>query len=176
MSEPLLVWGFALLGVAAALLVLELFIPSGGVIGLVAGAAVVASLVCFWRVNTMWGLSSTLGVVVLTPVVVAFFLKVWPDTPVGRRLILGGDEESEGPLQQSEQRRREERARREALIGAEGEALTDLHPVGAVRVAGQRHEGLAQGGFVDAGQRVRVVGVEGTSLKVRRVAASDERP
>lgn len=172
MSEPLLIWAFGLLGLAAALIVLEMFIPSGGVIGLVAGVATIASLVCFWRVSSMWGLSSTLAVLILIPFLVSFAFKVWPNTPVGRRLILGGDDESEGARMADAQRRQAERDRRDALIGVEGVALTDLHPVGVVRVgkSKDRREGLAQGGSIDAGERIRVVGFEGTSLKVRRIS------
>jgi len=168
MSESLVIWGIGLLGVAGALLVLEMFIPSAGALGLIAGVTTIASLICFWRVSTMWGLASTLAVIVLIPIIVAFFLKVWPETPVGRRLILGGDDESEAALLAIEQGRQSERERWSALLNAEGVAITDLHPVGTVRIGDEKHEGLAQGGFIDAGEAIHVVGVEGTSLKIRR--------
>ena len=40
--DPLLVWGIALLAAALVLFALELFIPSGGLLGVVAGVAAVA--------------------------------------------------------------------------------------------------------------------------------------
>lgn len=66
-----------------------------------------------------------------------------------------------------EMREREARDRLLALVDAEGEALTDLHPVGTVRVDGEKHEAVAVASLVDKGQRVRVIGVDMSTLRVR---------
>ena len=54
----------------------------------------------------------------------------------------------------------------EGLVGFVGYAVTDISPVGIVRVAGEEWTALGEG--IRAGARVRIVGVEGLKLKVVR--------
>ena len=169
MSESLLLWGFGLFALGGLLLVLELFIPSGGILGGLAAVASVAGVVSFFRFSMGWGVTSLAALLVLAPVAVSMMIKIWPHTPVGRRMILGspGSEGEEHARAEAEQRE-SERAALEALVGKSGRALTSLRPVGEVDIEGTRHEALAQGGALDRGDAVRVTGVDGMSLKVRR--------
>ena len=57
----------------------------------------------------------------------------------------------------------------EALIDAEGTALTPCHPVGQVSVVGERWEAHCAEG-ADPGDKVRVVGIQGLTLTVRKVS------
>jgi len=167
-NEVFLLWGFGLFALAALILVLEMFIPSGGILGALSGIAAIAGVVSFFRHSTGWGLTSLGALIVLTPVSISLLIKVWPHTPVGKRMILGspGTEGAEHARSDALEREKE-RLELEALIGQEGEALTDLRPVGEVRLDGTRHEGLAMGPAIERGTRVRVVDVEGYTLKVR---------
>ena len=164
----MLLWGFGLLGAALLLLVLEVFIPSGGVIGVLSLVSAIAGVVMFWRVSWVWGTISTMLVLVLGPMAFSFALRVMPHTPFGRQLFLTETDE-----QIAERRRRlaDERQAEQALVGAEGRALTDLRPVGVADLEGTRVEVLAVGGPIDAGGPVRVVEVEGSQVRVRRVRA-----
>jgi membrane-bound ClpP family serine protease len=157
-------WGFGLLLGACVILALELFVPSGGILGLVAAALGIASVVCFWRVSPTWGVSSLVAFVVLAPMAVAFFVKIWPDTPMGRKMILA-DDDSE--IERRTMLANEVRTKEDSLIGAQGRAITDLRPVGMVELDGQRVEALAEGSWIEAGQPVRVTHVEGARIKVR---------
>ena len=56
----------------------------------------------------------------------------------------------------------------EALIDAEGIVLTPCHPIGQVQVVGERWEARCAEG-ADRGEKVRVVGIEGLTLIVRKV-------
>jgi membrane-bound serine protease (ClpP class) len=56
-----------------------------------------------------------------------------------------------------------------AMLGQSGVADTDLAPEGWVRVVGERWHAQAEGP-VATGERVTVTGVEGLTLKVRKVA------
>ncbi|RMH30683.1 MAG: hypothetical protein D6693_00015 [Planctomycetota bacterium] len=163
MNEVFLLWGFGLFGVALVLFIIELFLPTGGVIGVLVGVAAISGVVAFFRASTTWGVVSVLFLLVVSPIAFAFALKVWPNTPVGRRLILGSaDDDDEGapaPARRDDDRR--------ALLGATGTALTDLRPVGTVRIEGQRLEALAEGGVIEAGRPVRITAVEGARIKVR---------
>lgn len=167
--EPLLLWGFGLFAAAALLLVLEIFIPSGGILGGVSLLVAIAGVVAFWRVSTTWGLASLLSLLVLAPAAVAFAFKVWPNTPIGRQMILGDPIESEREAIAKSERDRIERDRRDALLNQEGVAITDLRPGGTIRVGKDRYDALAEGRVIESGQKVRVVGFESGQVKVRAV-------
>jgi membrane-bound serine protease (ClpP class) len=56
----------------------------------------------------------------------------------------------------------------QALIGRIGVALSDLAPLGRVRVAGEVWTAVSETGPIPAGEAVEVVGVEGVTLRVIR--------
>ncbi|MBL0928124.1 MAG: hypothetical protein IBJ11_10820 [Phycisphaerales bacterium] len=163
-SEEFLFWGTVLLSGAFVLLLIELFVPSGGILGVVAGVLALGGVVAFWQNSWVWGVTALAGSIVAGAAGFYFAFNVMPHTPFGRDLMLGDDEDE---LQQKtllEQRRREEE---QALIGAAGRALTDLRPIGQAEIEGARVEVLAVGGTVAAGTPLRVVAVEGNTIKVR---------
>lgn len=167
MSNHIL-WGAGLFAVSLVLVVLELLIPSGGIIAVTAIVVVIAGIVAFFRESTMWGVSSIGVALVLTPIVVHYALKLMPHTPVGRRLILGQTDEDEQQRQALEERQRLDEE--QALVGLTGVALTDLRPVGSAQIEGNRIEVLAEGGAISAGTPVRVTAVQGNVVKVRKLA------
>lgn len=57
----------------------------------------------------------------------------------------------------------------EALVDAEGMVLTPCRPVGQVLVVGERWAARCAEG-ADPGEKVRVVGIEGLTLTVRKVS------
>jgi len=164
-ENALVLWGIGLLGAAVLLGVLELFVPSGGIIGIVAMLCAVAGVVAFWRHSALLGVSSLLVVLILTPVMINFGLRVMPHTPFGKQLFLSDSSDSEADVESQAERRAEE----QALVGAEGVALTDLRPIGTVNIDGTRIEVLAAGPAIDRGTKVRVVEVQGRQVKVRPV-------
>lgn len=165
--ESLLLWGLGLLAVALLLVVVEVFVPSGGVIAVTAAIVAIAGVVVLFRHDTTWGLIGLLTVLVMGPVSLGFAIKIWPNTPVGRKMIYG----ESSPERLAEKRRAEANAReqRQALVGAEGVAVTDLRPVGMIRLDGKRMEAHAEAGYVESGAAVRVTAVEDNHLKVRAV-------
>ena len=56
------------------------------------------------------------------------------------------------------------------LVGQEGQVVTDLRPVGVVRINGVKHDAMSQTRLVRAGETVRVVAVDGPTVKVRPLA------
>jgi membrane-bound ClpP family serine protease len=168
LNEAMLFWGLGLLAAALLLVVVEVFVPSGGVIAVVSVGCAAIGIYCLFRADPshVWGFIGIASVVVLGPAVMAFALKVWPSTPIGRRML------GEPPPEQVEAQRLEEQKQRDrmaALVGVEGRVLTDLRPVGMIEVDGQRVEALSQTSFVPAGSRVRITAVEGTQIKVRPI-------
>lgn len=165
MNETMLYWGTGLLAASLLLLILEVFVPSGGLIAVAATGCAIAGVVCLFRVSTTWGLVGILTLLFLGPAAFSFALKVWPHTPIGRRML------GEKPPEQVEAERRaaeREREERLALLGAEGVVVTDLRPVGVARINGKRYDVLSEESLIRAGERVRVSLVEPNQIKVRR--------
>ncbi|WP_412917775.1 NfeD family protein [Meiothermus sp.] len=57
----------------------------------------------------------------------------------------------------------------ESLLGAIGVALTDLRPAGTAQFGERRVDVVTSGEFIDRGQTIRVIQVEGPRVVVRRV-------
>ncbi|HEB60417.1 MAG TPA: hypothetical protein ENJ06_01175 [Phycisphaeraceae bacterium] len=165
-----LAWGVSLFAVAVLLFVLELFVPSGGIIGVVAAICALAGCVAFFQYSPQAGLIASISLAIVAPVGIWGAFKIYPHTPVGRRMILGTPpgEEDEAARRRIEQKLAEEEKARQ-IIGAEGVTVTDLHPVGVVRIEGERMQALAESGIIEANTRVKVIAVEGTELKVRAI-------
>lgn len=165
--EPMLLWGLGLLAAAVLLLLLDIFVPSGGMLSMTSLVTAIAGVVCLWRHSTTWGLIGVLLVVVIGPAVMIFGLNVWQHTPLGRRMIGAPSEEEEAQRSLAAEK---ERAARLALLGQEGLARTDLRPVGVVEIGGVRYDALSESALIPAGTRVRVTVVESNQIKVRPVA------
>ncbi len=159
-------WGVALIALMFVLFFIELFLPTGGFLGVIAGVIGIAGIVCLFRYDMRWGLSGLLLMLVLVPAFGAFAFKIWPNTPLGRRIIGAPTEEQQEAARQAEAAERDKLA---ALIGKEGVVLTSLRPVGVIDIEGRRIDALSETMFIQAGARVRVVSAEGTQIKVRQV-------
>ncbi len=57
----------------------------------------------------------------------------------------------------------------ESLLGAIGSALTDLRPAGTAQFGDRRVDVVTSGEFIDRGQTIRVIQVEGPRVVVRKV-------
>ncbi|MEM1423607.1 MAG: NfeD family protein [Planctomycetota bacterium] len=160
-----IIWGGSLIGIAFVLGLVEIFIPSMGLIAAVAGLCALGGVVALFQEGVAWGFTG-MGTVVIGAVS-GFFLaiKVLPHTPMGRGLILGDfdEEQPDDALREANERRELE----EALQGASGVAKTDLHPVGHAEIEGARVEVIARTGAIEAGTPIRVVEVRGNEVYVR---------
>ena len=165
-GEELLFWGLGLLAASLLLVIIEVFVPSGGLIAITAAGCAIAGIVFLFRFKTSWGVSGTLAMLVLGPTAFGFALKVWPSTPIGRRMLGAKTPEEEEADRLAELK---ERQKQQSLVGAEGTVLTDLRPVGMIQIDSVRMEALSEMGVIRAGTRVRVTVVESNQIKVRAV-------
>jgi membrane-bound serine protease (ClpP class) len=156
-----LVWAAILMLVGVGLAVLELFVPSGGIIGVTSFISLMASIWMAFRHGPMSGLGFLAATVVLVPVAISLGFRLWPRTPIGRRVLLGVPKADE-VLPNNEIRRQ-----LKSLIGKVGAAKTLMMPSGAVVIDGQTIDALSEGLPIDAGQAVKVVEVRGTRVVVR---------
>lgn len=160
----MLMWGLILLFAAGVVLVVEVFLPSAGLLAVVACGLAISGVVCLFRHDWRWGAAGASAVVILGPLIFLLGLQMLPSTPMGRRLLFGDspdtapDEPDPGANEF------------EGLIGKEGVALTDLRPVGAVKIDGRRFDALSEVAIIRAGTPVRVTQVLGFEVKVRPLA------
>ncbi len=171
-SESYLLWGFILAGAALGLLLIEILIPSGGLIGVLCGIAAIGSIVAFFQYDTAVGVAAMVAYAIATPVLLVLLFKLWLHSPLARRMVLGGDDalaagDEDDVAQGSEQTSIKRRERTRQLIGAEGVTVTALRPVGFVKINGQRLDAMAESSVIEADTPVVVTDVYDNQIKVR---------
>lgn len=144
-----------LLGLAVVLLAMELLIPSGGALAVATGVSAIASVVAMFAYDLTWGAVYLALVCVAAPIVGIGVMKLWVNTPIGRRMVLSDAAGGSGA--------------RAIAVGDEGVTLTVLRPVGTVRIGQSRVDGLAESGFIDVGRKVVVTELVDGNAKVREV-------
>ncbi|MBX3386356.1 MAG: hypothetical protein KF768_07285 [Phycisphaeraceae bacterium] len=162
--ESLLVWGLALVAASIVLIFIEFFVPSAGLISVVAACCGIGGVICLFIHDWRWGVGGMLALAVLVPMAIVFGLQVLPATPLGKRLMYGEDGAPRTVLDPNDV------GPYVGLLGREGEVLSDLRPVGVVRIDDERLDALSEIGLVRAGTRIKVTSVEGRQVKVRPVA------
>ena len=157
-----------LLAAGAALLAIEAFVTPGfgvpGILGVLAllagltlsliGAPVTWEAVALALGRVLFALAAALGG--------AFALmRVLPRLPFGRRLVLAGDLGAVVPAAAP--------AEHVLRAGERGVAASPLRPAGVARIGGARVDVVSEGEYVDAGEAVEVLRIEGSRVVVRRV-------
>lgn len=149
---------------ALVIFVIDLLIPSGGIlIGVTACLAFAAVIFAFRHSPTsgIWMLIATLS---LAPIMMWVLIVVWPKTPLGRRMIV--EPTSPGDFVWSDAAKS---GNVNALIGAEGVAETELLPSGQINISGELYEGFSETGPIEAGEHVRVVRIDVGRLVVTKI-------
>jgi membrane-bound ClpP family serine protease len=154
------IWAVLLLALGLGLAVLEVLVPSGGLLGFLAVAAIVGAIVVGFMQSWAAGLGLSIAALVAVPVIVVFALRWWPYTPIGRRVLLGVPREQD--VQPSAKVRD-----LKGLIGHVGRAKSQMLLSGAVVIDGRTYDAMSESLPIEAGQMVRVVQVRGTEIVVR---------
>ncbi|MDX2038673.1 MAG: NfeD family protein [Isosphaeraceae bacterium] len=149
------------------LLIAEAFVPSGGMIGLLALGLLAVSLYVAFRQSNDLGIRFLVAELLLIPVALIVALQIWPRTPFARRIVLSPPTAEEVTVTHA-------RARLDHLLGEFGRALTPLRPSGLVDFDGRRLDALSEDGLIDAGSLIRAVRIQSGQLIVR--AAGDSAP
>lgn len=145
---------------ALALLCLEVFIPSGGVLSVCSGCAFIAAIVvAFVEGGMTMGTSYMAATGILIPLILLVFVKWWPRTSIGRRILIQ-------PPSEEELIPREVQSLRE-LIGQQGMTLTPMLPAGAIRLGRQTIDAISDGCTIEKGTLVEVIAAKGNHLIVR---------
>jgi membrane-bound serine protease (ClpP class) len=167
-----LAWVTALVVMGLAALVLEVFVPSGGVLGFLSLVALASGVALAFIEQGPWIGTAVLAVTcVAVPIVLAAAFQVFPETPLGRRVL------PPPPSPDDVVPDAGRRAALKSLVGCRGVATTELVPWGVIGIDGIPHDAFSEMGPIAAGAAVEVVGVQGTAMVVRGAApAPSSRP
>src|SRR5262245_36995481 len=162
--------GLCLFGVAFLLLTAELFVPSHGVLAVLALAAVAVGVVLIFKHfkdDVTSALVLTGGLLLGMVLVVGLLVRLWPSTPLGRRLLLTRSTEditlAALPANQE----------LEGLKGKYGRTLSELRPAGVVDFDGRRVDCVTEGMMIEPGVLVRCVEARSGRVVVRQADRPD---
>lgn len=148
-----------------ALLFCEMFIP-GGILGIVGLVSIGGSIFLAFRDYPDAARAILAGELLALAVGVVVGLRIFPHTPIARRLTLVREfDAKEGFTSAS--------AELEKYVGKEGVAVTTLRPAGIALIEGKRINVVTDGEFLQKDARVRVSEVEGGRVVVEPVADGD---
>lgn len=157
-----LVFAVFLYFACAALIVAEVFVPSGGLISIGALACIIGGIAIFFIHSTTAGWVGVIIAVVMIPTILIIAYRIFPRTRFGRSVTLTPPQREAGDAIADTENLKE-------LLGAVGLVFTPLRPVGMCDFSGQRVECVAESGYVGKGKKVKVVRVQSTQLTVREV-------
>lgn len=155
-SEPF--FSFLFVGAGLAFLLFEVFVPTGGVLGVLSLGSICFGIYgLFHQGRTFLAVAATAG----TGVAVLFGLRFGL-----RRLAFRGSLPPETVNSVDEEI--------EGLLGKEGVTTTPLRPAGMALIEGKKIDVVTQGGYVGKDARVRVVDTTGNRVVVRVVSPEGE--
>ncbi|MEX2213294.1 MAG: NfeD family protein [Phycisphaeraceae bacterium] len=165
MGNAHLTFAIVFLAIALVLFVVEWFIPSGGILAMCSLASLATGVVFLYKVDTTVGLIGAIVSLAALPFLIGMGLKILPSTPFFRMMLLKSvDRPGLGEHGIAGAAGKE---RMKSLVGEEGEAITDLRPVGTCKIKGQRMDCMASSGAIRAGAKVRVIAADGMQIKVK---------
>jgi membrane-bound serine protease (ClpP class) len=159
------VFAILLLIVGLSILIAEVFIPSGGLLGVTTFFTLIVSIIFAYRA---WGISQPnifaafcVLLLLLVPTALGFGFFMLPRTSFGKKVLLDAPELHDlTPYSKETQRI-------ERLVGKYGTAVTMLNPGGLVSVSGERLHAQTEGLTVEPGASVKIVDVRGNRVIVR---------
>jgi membrane-bound serine protease (ClpP class) len=156
-----MIYAIALAVIGLAAIIIELFVPAAGLIGIVGIACIIAGIsMSFISYGTVIGLLFLLAMLILTPLTIILWFKRFPRSMVGKKLILFNPGEKPGdpppPLIPDS-----------PLLDLMGTALSDLRPSGSVLIDGKKYSVVTGGEYIPKGRGIRVNSVNGNRIVVR---------
>lgn len=140
--------GLVLIAIALALFALELFVPSGGILGVGGVVSLVLGIIIAFRDTPAEFQPSRILLIALVVVVSGMFISLAVGLARLRKVDL--------PIGS------------QAMVGHSAIARTALTPSGHVAVMGERWQATLESGEAKPGERVRIVGADGLRLTVRK--------
>ena len=159
-------WPLLLLALGLALLVIELFVPSAGVLTVVACVSFVGAIGLGFRVSAQYGTAMLVVLAFLVPAFISIAVKWWPHTPFGRLILIQRPEHPDEVLPDTEEYRE-----LPALVGQTGQAKTKMLPSGTVVLGDRKYDAVSDGMAIESGETIQVVDIRTNRIVVRPVDA-----
>ena len=137
----------------------EIFIPSGGLLGVIAAGLFGYSLfIAFTDISTAAGVYFLVADIIGLPFLVYFGVKILSRSPATLNQILSSEAgvTSQAPVLES-------------FINKKGKALADLRPSGPALIDDQRVDVVSRGEYVGKGSEIIVVKVKGNQIIIREM-------
>jgi membrane-bound ClpP family serine protease len=139
-------------------IIAEIIIPSGGILGILAAGLLGYSLyLVFSQVSATAGMVFVMADLAIIPVLVYFGIKVLAKSPVTLRTRLS---KRDGVTSQD--------AAQNALLGMEGRTVSDLRPSGVAIIDRQRVDVVTRGEYIEKGTDIVVTAVRGNQIVVKQ--------
>lgn len=144
-----------------AIVLLEMVIPSGGLLAIAALGLFIGSW-CTLLTGDAAGFAGffIIADVVLVPLVLYYGIKLMRRSPMGNNEELG----SQAGFQVNA-------GLSDSLLGKPGITITPLRPSGKVRIGNEYFEALSDGELIDSGAKIKVTGIMGNNLMVSATPA-----
>lgn len=152
---------FALLGFGA--IILEFFVPSAGVIGVLGAGFVITGIVLtFTNFGLMAGSIFLLACAIIGPTIIYFYFKLFPKSYFGKKLILDNVmDSSEGYVAGGKDSNND-------LLDVEGVSVTNLRPIGEAVINNKRYNVTTLGDYINIDSKIKVIKIEGNTIFVAR--------
>lgn len=134
----------------------EALLPSGGILAVIAAGLLGYSIyTVFSAISFEAGMMIVLADIIILPIAALFGLKMLARSPLSLQSSL---RKSEGVVSYDEALT--------DLAGKEGVSLTNLRPSGTARIDGKRIDVVTRGDYIEKGETVSVLKVEGSRVVV----------
>jgi len=155
-------WAILLFILGLIFLALEFVVPSSGALGAMCALSFVAAIFVGFLAGRVTGAAILLAVCLVVPTAVAAAVRWWPDTPIGRLMLIQRPKSPAEVLPET----LAYRGLRE-LVGRRGQARGLMVPSGSVLIDGKTYDAISEGLPIEPHQPIIVVGVSTQRLIVR---------
>jgi len=138
---------------AFVILILEVFVPSGGVLAALGGLGLILSIYYGFQQSTFLGIGQVVVAVIAIPLMFYYGIK---------QLTL----KKSLPVEEGF---RSEKTGLDYLLNKEGVAFTNLRPSGTVVIEGKRFDVVTEGELIAKDTPVKVMKIEGSRIIVKTV-------
>lgn len=144
--------------IGIALIIAEFFLP-GAIAGILGAAAIIGSLLIAGGNIFYMGISIIIAVLVAIIGMIIMVKVLGKRMKIFKKIVLSDSTSTEKGYVSNENR--------VELIGRTGLTITPLRPAGTITIDDERIDVVSEGGYIDNGQSVKVIKVEGSRIVVR---------
>jgi membrane-bound ClpP family serine protease len=156
------IWSLLLLLAGVIIVGLEVFLPSGGVLAVLAALCFMGTIGVAFLDGVRTGFIMTALTTLVVPLVIAAAIHWWPHTPIGRRILIQPPEHPDDVLPDTPEYRS-----LKSLVGRRGRTLGKMLPGGSVVIDRRTYDAVSVGMPIDPNAVVEVVEVRMSRLVVR---------